>query len=656
MQQLQTGSTLQSGKYRILSVLGQGGFGITYLAENIMLDGKVAIKEFFFKEYCNRDEETSHVTIPTDGNRKIVERFKMKFIKEARTIFKLNHPNIVRILDIFEENGTAYYVMDYIEGESLGDMVKRRGAIPEAEAIGYIKEAGSALTYIHGKSMNHLDIKPGNLMKRKGNSKVQVIDFGVAKQYDAATSEGTTTTPVGISHGYSPIEQYQKNGVQSFSPQSDVYALAATLFKLLTGNTPPEAMIVQDEGLPADELRAKGVSESVIRAIDAAMQTRKKRTQSVAEFLRNLDAKDDEDTVLTDETQKAEEERKRKEAEAKAAKEKAEAEARAKAEAERKSKEEAERKAREEEAGRKRQQEEAAKAKRNKTVLWVVAAVIVIALASVGINTFLGKSSTSTPEKKQSTSTSSSQRSSSSSSSNSGTSNNSNLQSILNELANNMVYVQGGTFTMGATSEQGSDTESDEKPTHQVTLSSYYIGRTEVTQELWEAVMGSNPSKFTGNRKPVENVSWNDCKTFISKLNSITGKNYRFPTEAEWEFAARGGTKSKGYKYSGSNTLGNVAWYDDNSGSTTHEVGTKSPNELGLYDMSGNVWEWCSDWYGNYSSSSQTNPTGASSGSFRVSRGGCWINFARYCRSSNRSSDVPPYRSSYLGLRLCLSE
>lgn len=654
MQQLQTGSTLQSGKYRILSVLGQGGFGITYLAENIMLDGKVAIKEFFFKEYCNRDEETSHVTIPTDGNRKIVERFMVKFIKEARTIFMLNHPNIVRILDIFEENGTAYYVMDYIEGESLGDMVKRRGAIPEAEAIGYIKEAGSALTYIHGKSMNHLDIKPGNLMKRKGNSKVQVIDFGVAKQYDAATSEGTTTTPVGISHGYSPIEQYQKNGVQSFSPQSDVYALAATLFKLLTGNTPPEAMIVQDEGLPADELRAKGVSESVIRAIDAAMQTRKKRTQSVAEFLRNLDAKDDEDTVLTDETQKAEEERKRKEAEAKAAKEKAEAEARAKAEAERKSKEEAERKAREEEAERKRQQEEAAKAKRNKTVLWVVAAVIVIAFTSVGINTFLGQSSTSTPEKKQSTSTSSSQRSSSSSSSNSSTSNNSNLQSILNELANNMVYVQGGTFTMGATSEQGSDTESDEKPTHQVTLSSYYICKYEVTQELWQAVMGSNPSKFTGNRKPVENVSWNDCKTFISKLNSITGKNFRMPTEAEWEFAARGGTKSKGYKYSGSNTPGNVAWYKDNSGSTTHEVGTKSPNELGLYDMSGNVLEWCSDCYDYYSSSSQTNPTGASSGIIRVFRGGSWISYARYCRSSYRYSYGPGGRS--LGLRLCFSE
>ena len=207
MQQLKTGTILQGGKYKILKVLGQGGFGITYLAENTMLDGKVAIKEFFFKDFCNRDEETSHVTIPTDGNREIVERFKAKFIKEARTIFKLNHPNIVRIFDIFEENGTAYYVMDYIEGESLNEMVKRRGAIPEAEAIGYIKEVGSALTYIHGNNINHLDIKPGNLMKRRDNNKIQVIDFGVAKQYDVATSEGTTTTPVGISHGYSPSGQ-----------------------------------------------------------------------------------------------------------------------------------------------------------------------------------------------------------------------------------------------------------------------------------------------------------------------------------------------------------------------------------------------------------------------------------------------------------------
>ena len=295
--QLKQGTLLQGGKYKIERMLGQGGFGITYLAENTMLEGKVAIKEFFFKEYCDRDETTSHVTIGTKGNRELVERFKQKFIKEARTIFKLNHPNIVRILDIFEENGTAYYVMDYIEGESLSDMVKRHGAIPEAEAIGYIKEVASALSYIHGKSINHLDIKPGNIMKRKEDGQILVIDFGVAKQYDAETAEGTTTTPVGISHGYSPTEQYQRHGVQTFSPQSDVYALAATLYKLLTGVTPPEAMIVQDEGLPEAELKSKGISASVIKAIEAAMLSRSRRTQTIDAFIANLNGDSEETSI-----------------------------------------------------------------------------------------------------------------------------------------------------------------------------------------------------------------------------------------------------------------------------------------------------------------------------------------------------------------------
>ena len=224
----------------------------------------------------------------------------------------------------------------------------------------------------------------------------------------------------------------------------------------------------------------------------------------------------------------------------------------------------------------------------------------------------------------------------------------------VNGVSFNMVRVDGGTFMMGATSEQGADADNDEKPAHQVTLSTYSIGETEVTQALWQAVMGSNPSRFKGDNLPVEKVSWDDCQTFIQKLNQLTGRRFRLPTEAEWEYAARGGSKSRGYKYSGSNNINDVAWYDDNSSSKTHPVKTKQANELGLYDMSGNVWEWCQDWYGSYSGGSQTNPTGPSSGSDRVSRGGGWGSLAGYCRVSNRYYNSPGDALNYLGLRLAL--
>ena len=225
---------------------------------------------------------------------------------------------------------------------------------------------------------------------------------------------------------------------------------------------------------------------------------------------------------------------------------------------------------------------------------------------------------------------------------------------MVNGVSFEMVHVEGGTFRMGATSEQEDDAYSDEKPVHSVILSSYYIGKTEVTQALWQAVMGSNPSNFKGADLPVECVSWNDCQEFIQKLNRLTGRNFRLPTEAEWEFACRGGNNSRGYKYSGSNDIDNVAWYWDNSGGKTHPVGTKAPNELGIYDMSGNVWEWCSDWYADYTSYSQTDPTGSQSGSYRVLRGGGWNYYARRCRSSNRIISFPSYRGYDLGLRLAL--
>jgi formylglycine-generating enzyme len=225
---------------------------------------------------------------------------------------------------------------------------------------------------------------------------------------------------------------------------------------------------------------------------------------------------------------------------------------------------------------------------------------------------------------------------------------------VANEISENMVHIPGGTFTMGCTSKNRRDCEDDEKPNHRVTLNAFKINKFEVTREQWEAVMGKNPSYFNNCTKcPVESVSWHDVQEFISKLNSLTGQNYRLPTEAEWEYAARGG---QDYKYAGSNNIEIVAWHDVNSDYKIHPVGSKSPNGYGLYDMSGNVWEWCSDWYGSYSRMSKANPKGTSSGSERVYRGGSWCNPPESSQVFFRTSDTPSHQSFNIGFRLAASQ
>ena len=269
-------------------MLGQGGFGITYLAVQSGLERKVAIKEFFMKEFCNRDGSTSHVTLGTEGSRETVARFREKFLKEARNIARLNHPHIVRIYDIFEENGTAYYVMEYAEGGSLADLLKRRGCLSEPDATCYILQVAEALAYIHAENMNHLDVKPANILLNDRNEAI-LIDFGLSKQYDALTGGQTSTTPVGISEGYAPMEQYKQGGVSEFSPETDIYALGATFFKLLTGKTPPSSLDVNEDGVPVDELKARGVSQPVIDLIVQAMEPKKKNRMKDARLFLALE-------------------------------------------------------------------------------------------------------------------------------------------------------------------------------------------------------------------------------------------------------------------------------------------------------------------------------------------------------------------------------
>lgn len=284
-QGLKNGVFLRHNTYRIERVLGQGGFGITYLATDLTLDRLVAIKEFFPKDYCDRSSDTSHITLGTSSSAEFVSRLKAKFLKEARNIAKFDHPGIIRIHTAFEENNTAYYVMDYIVGESLSDKVKRQGALSTDDAIRYIKEVAKALEYVHDKRINHLDIKPANIMVHESDDSPILIDFGLSKQYDTEGNQ-TSTTPTGISHGYAPLEQYNDGGVKEFSPQTDIYSLAATLYFLLTGETPPHATKLIDENIKFP----KGFPSSLVPVIITGMESsRKKRYGNLLTFVSAID-------------------------------------------------------------------------------------------------------------------------------------------------------------------------------------------------------------------------------------------------------------------------------------------------------------------------------------------------------------------------------
>ena len=288
MQQLTIGTLLRGGSYKIEKVLGQGSFGITYLAEHTNLGRKVAIKEFFMKELNSRGEDGS-ITGMTDGS--LSQNYCVKFQKEAINLSRLDHPNIVRVTDSFSENGTFYYVMDYIEGQNLNDYIKSH-YIDEAEAVSIIKSVADALIYMHEeKHMLHLDLKPGNVMRRNSDGHIFLIDFGLSKHFSEDGQPETSTT-IGLgTTGYAPIEQGNKAKNGEFRPTIDVYALGATFYKLLTCETPPPASdLVSDDELLENKLREKGVADNLIKVVTEAMCPNvRKRTQSVKDFKNNLE-------------------------------------------------------------------------------------------------------------------------------------------------------------------------------------------------------------------------------------------------------------------------------------------------------------------------------------------------------------------------------
>lgn len=478
----------------------------------------------------------------------------------------------------------------------------------ETVATRYIRQVANALIYLHQRSVSHLDVKPANIMLDSDDNAL-LIDFGLAKQYDRQSGEQTSSTPVGISEGYAAPEQYRMGGVGRFSPATDVYALAATFYFLLTGERPPVAADVVQDGVTLDKLQRAEVSQNAIYAVEQAMKGRlKDRLQDVEVFLNYLSngSQRCKSTLLIEPQVKS---------------------------------------APHPSHGGDSSKVETKSANDKSTTPFIGYLGCFLALLSivVCILSFNNSYNMSTSASDIDTTAIDTM-----------VLGNEVQTFTVNGVSFEMMPVEGGRFLMGATSEQVNDAEDDEYPTHKVILNSFFMGKTEVTQALWEAVMGENPSKFQGPNLPVENVSWDNCQTFIYKLSELTGKSFSFPTEAEWEFAARGGKRRNGYKYSGSNNLDDVAWYGANSNNQTHDVGLKRPNELGLFDMSGNVCEWCSDGYDNYSSISQANPIGSDNNTHRVVRGGGWRYDARCCRVSNRDTHFEGYQDYDYGLRLVL--
>lgn len=548
---LKQGTLLQGGKYRIEKVLGQGGFGITYLAEQVMLGRKVAVKEFFIKELCNRDGATSHVSVGSTGSIEMVERFKEKFLKEARLIAAMDNNHIVRIYDIFEENDTAYYIMENIDGGSVDALVKDR-ALQETYALKIIKEVGSALEYIHMQNILHLDVKPSNILLRKNGDAV-LIDFGISKRYDDAGGQ-TSTTPVGISKGYAPIEQYNQ-GLQNFSPATDVYSLGATLFKLLTGQTPPEApSLLDDDEFPECPVK---VSSSYWSAIEKALEPRKKnRYQTVNDFIEALTIKNSINNN--------------------------------------------------EENQRRRDNQETLNEE------------------TINLVTKEGSSSYNIKDSK------------------------SNLTFTIKGISFNMVKVESGTLNIIETVDSGFLGLSSKKVRKEIKIDEFYIADIPVTQSLWDIVIKPKTAQLSTSMYPKTEISYNDCTIFIQELNKIFGKTFRFPTEHEWVFAAQGGNKSKGFKYSGSNDLSEVGWFKQNSNSKLQSVAQKKPNELGLYDMSGNIWEWCND-------NDKASKSSFFIGTLRPKKGGSFENYETFCSLDQNNTELQDIRSNTIGLRLALS-
>lgn len=569
--ELQSGTNLCDGKYTIEAKIGEGGFGITYKAIQNGLNRVVCIKEYFPAGKCTRATKKNTVFVQGTSEQ-VFEKYRQAFVREAKMLATLHHPNIVEVLDVFDENNTSYMVMSFVKGKSLQQIVETRGKLPYPETVNYIAQITNAVGYIHDHHILHRDIKPDNIMIT-ADFKAILIDFGSAREFEQDKTQVHTSM---LTHGYAPTEQYTANSRKG--SYTDIYAIGATFYFVLTGKVPMESAARLTEQMPSPKDLAPEIPEEANRTILKAMQLKaENRHQTVHEFMDDI--RNVKPSVLVDET-----------------------------------------------IGGSPQQPT------SKRTWYIISALGCFVALLIGY--FLWGRNGSEPveeNKPQEIKT----------------------YSFISIYDYPMVKVDGGTFIMGS-----NQTDEDDCLPHTVTLSDFYIGQFEVSQGFWTKIMNENPSEYQDvddiNKFPVENVSFEEVQVFINRLNNKTGKSFSLPTEAQWEFAARGGTQSKGTNFAGSQYPNNI-WFDKNN-----PVMLKFPpsvNELGIYQMSGNVAEWCLDYYNRmfYSQSNKSkNPLNTKANNSRVVRGGSFDDtdpeyVTVYYRNSSNDA------VGYIGFRLVVN-
>lgn len=875
---LEKGTILRGSSYcyEIVKTLGQGTFGITYLA-SVRMTGplgtidtniKVAIKEFFMRAFNGR----SGTAVTTGSTSDLYDYYKHKFAREATNLSKMKHPNIVKVLELFRQNDTIYYSMEYIDGGSLDDYIGNKLRLSESEAIQAIIQIGKAISFMHSKGMLHLDLKPQNIM-RKSDGNYILIDFGLSKQYDENGNPESKTEVGKGTQGYAPIEQAYYHDSNDFPVTMDVYALGGTLYKMLTGIKPPEASVILNDGFPYEEFERYGISADLKECVANAMAPRKKdRYQTVQEFINAIETKNmdiaevDYNNSVRNKDQKFPHvfyiqpdtsmveivhipgyfSNNEEFFEARVTFNAVSVNCKSTSEHTPLTREQYISFLEELQALklkiRKYANEEEYSEEPNKLIIrlydkdgfiynefsideWhggniddngsegyfsyfkkrIIQIIpgnslflnnineiriiynnglkfmykvkinfefvylfmilndsgesipltikykisesifrdfyhktldyltlkneivfpeessseppcfrigffenqnnLIKRFYVTGYHSEYGNLANVTPEildkhfrasipyfsemeqnlkqkykdiqnLKQKDKDVNEQTQIDAMPQTQNESRKDLETGRLKKQANNkqfekkgnpsylvynvcgvdfkMIKIHKGGFKMGTLGHYTYAWEENIFP--RVSLSEFYLGETTVTQDLWEAVMGNNPSGFIGKKNPVEYISWYDCLDFIKALNLKTGIEFRLPTEAEWEYAARGGGPCENLKYCGSNDINTVCWYDKNSEGKPHPVKLKKPNRLGLYDMSGNVMEWCSDWCDVYKNKKVENPQGPHTGKEKICRGGSYYRGDYYCRVYDRfKSFTPDTKSCDLGFRLALS-